>query len=102
MSGPSGMETLLLLGRNEFLPSDFDLAQLFDDLPALSLGDPRTLVWLDDGRLANGTDRAPQFFDPQDINDPLLLTQRMLADRLRPHFALIRAVSFANLADGRK
>jgi len=97
MSGPSGMETLVLLARDRPLPQNFDLAVLFAELPALSLRDPRTLVWLDDGRLAARADRAPQFFNPEPIDDPLLAAQQSLAERLRPHFALVRAVSFANV-----
>jgi hypothetical protein len=41
-------------------------------------------------------DRGPKSFDPKRIDDPVLRTQRLLAERLLPHFEVVRAVSFAN------
>ena len=39
--------------------------------------------------------RAPKQFDAAQIDDPVLRTQRLLKEKLGPHFACTRAVSFA-------
>ncbi|HEX5103004.1 MAG TPA: protein kinase, partial [Pirellulaceae bacterium] len=92
----SGMETLVLLARSEPLPAEVELSVQLGELPAQPQQSERTLVWLDDGRLVNELTRSPRFFDPQRIDDPLLQAQRVLQERLSPHFSLIRAISFAS------
>jgi hypothetical protein len=91
-----GMETLVLLARSEPLSAEIDLQRLLSGLPPQPQQSDRTLVWLDDGQLVQELTRAPRFFDPQQIDDPLLKTQRQLQERLSPHFSLIRAISFAS------
>ena len=77
------------------MPSS-DLLRLLDDAghdPALAAAQRPAL---DDGHLVNELTRSPRFFDPQRIDDPLLQSQRLLQERLSPHFPLIRAISFAS------
>lgn len=98
MRGSPGMETLLMLARDEQLPADFDLASRFDGLGGQKMQDSKSLVWFVGGEVVSETSgqlRAPNFFDPQKIDDPVLKTQRLLQERLRDHFDLIVAVSFA-------
>jgi len=78
------------------LPDDVDLKFELAGLPPQPFQDPRALVWLKKGQVVTSTDRAPQFFDPQQIDDPVVRTQQRIAERLDDHFSLIRAVSFAN------
>lgn len=94
--GKEGMETIVLMARDAPLPDDVDLEQLLSGFPKQEMQDPRALVWLEGGAVVTGGDRAPQFFDPKRIDDPVLQSQRLIAERLKPHFDLIRAVSFAN------
>jgi len=102
MQGPTGMETLVLLARKTPLPAGVRLKDLFSGFPKQEIQDPRAVVWLDQGKVVDTVERAPQFFNPQEIEDPVLATQRLLAERLNPHFQLIRAVSFANVVQTRK
>ena len=96
MGGPAGMETLVLLGREDPLPKQFDLRAAFSGLPEQMSQDRRSLVWLDSGEVPEDVERGPQFFEIQKVDDPILVTQRLIAERLQPHFSLIHAVSFAN------
>ncbi len=99
MQGGPGMETLMLLARKTPLPPDEDLASLLADLEPQPMQNARSLVEFHAGTIiteAVSRDRGPVFFDPQRIDDPVLQTQQKLAERLSPHFELIRAVSFAN------
>jgi serine/threonine protein kinase len=101
--GAAGMETLLLLARESRL--DLNLKPKLAGLPRPALQDARSLVWFDDWALvqnrapshatAKSRDRGPSFFDV-DIKDPVLQTQEVLKDRLKDHFSIMRAVSFAN------
>jgi hypothetical protein len=94
IEGGPGMETLVLLAREQPFPEGPSIRDLFAGLPAQQLQNNHALVWLDRGEVAR--DRSPKFFDVKELNDPVLKTQRLLAERLKPHFPLIRAVSFAN------
>lgn len=102
MQGPAGMETLVLLARATPLPAEIRLRELLSGFPRQEIQDPRAIVWLDRGKVVDTLERAPQFFNPREIDDPVLTTQRLLAERLSPHFQLIRAVSFANVAPTRE
>jgi hypothetical protein len=101
MGGVRGMETLVLLARDEPLPPAVDLQAALGGLgrqPCQGASDA-ALVEFENGiavSVAKEQDRGPQFFDAEQIDDPVLKTQRRLAEALGPHFPLIRAVSFAN------
>ena len=41
-------------------------------------------------------DRGPEFFVEVEVQDPILKSQRLLKERLKNHFSMMRAVSFAN------
>ena len=99
MIGASGMETLMLLARETPLPPDVKLRELLGELPPQSMQSNRSIAWFVDGKLVlkpQDKTRGPSFFDPQQIDDPVLQTQRLLQQRLGPHFTTIRAVSFAH------
>jgi hypothetical protein len=93
------METLILLARFKPLPRSFDLKKAFEGFPKQPFQNDRSVVWLDGGEISKGVERAPLFFNPEQINDPVLITQRLITERLKSHFPLIRAVSFANSVD---
>jgi serine/threonine protein kinase len=95
----TGMETLLLLGRNEPLEQNFDLQTLLADLPSQAQQDPRSLAWFENGRPKQDQLRGPRFFDPQRIDDPLLKTHQALQERLGKTFSFLRAVSFASRSE---
>ncbi len=103
--GHGGMETVLLLVRSEPLPDDVDLRELLSDLPPQPMQDPRALVWFKNGEPVTGAKpaertRGPQWFDPQRIDDPVYQTQGQIYERLRGHFDLIVANSFAFEGEG--
>ena len=99
MGGVRGMETILLLARDTPLPSGVDLENAVAGLQPQSLQNPDALVEFETGRpISESMDhsRAPQFFDAQRIDDPLLQNQQLIQERLERHFSWISAVSFAN------
>jgi hypothetical protein len=98
MEGASGMESLLLLARDEPLPADVDLKQMLLGLPKLPLQDPRTLVWFTNGVVTPKSAaplRGPDVFTPRPLDDPVLKLQGEIQQRLAPHIKVSRAVSFA-------
>ncbi len=95
----TGMETLLLLGKEEPLEQDFDLQTVLADLPSQSQQDPRSLAWFENGLPKQDQLRGPRFFDPQRIDDPLLKTHQALQGRLGRRFSFLRAVSFASRSE---
>src|SRR5262249_27600485 len=100
--GPSGVESLLLMAREEPLPATEDLPALFAGLPKQQgLPDARARAWFEDGELVRhephrGPVRVGQG-DPQE--DPVVQAQALLRDRLRPLFPSTRAVCFAFRGD---
>jgi hypothetical protein len=92
-----GMETALLLVRDEVLPPETELAGLLYDLPPLRAQDPQAAVWFEDGAVVRDeADRNFTSFDPNAADDSLLQVQALLMKRLQPLFRYSRAVSFAN------
>lgn len=99
--GPAGIETLMLLVRDEPLPADADLAALFAGLPVQKAIDSRAAAWFENGQLVrNEVDRGPIRLDQaKGSDDPVLKTQLMLMTRLDKLFPYTRGVSFANRGD---
>jgi hypothetical protein len=95
--GPSGIESLLLLVREEPLPVDVNLSALFQGLPKQKAPDLRAAAWFENGQLVKDEpDRgAIQIGQAQGINDPVLRTQALLRGRLRELFPYTRAVCFS-------
>jgi serine/threonine protein kinase len=96
--GPTGMQSLLLLVRDEPLPAGVPLRSLFADLPRQAAPTLRAAAWFENGELAKGEpDRSssPDFTKRTKINDPVLQTQALLQTKLKEWFAYTRAVSFA-------
>jgi hypothetical protein len=95
--GPPGMETLVLLVRETPLPPDVALDQLLAGLPPQASQGPRAVVWFENGEVVrHEAERKFASFNPQQIDDPVLQTQALLRERLQPHFAYSRAVSYTN------
>jgi len=102
LTGAAGLETLVVLARSTPLPDHLELRGLFQGLPLQRMPDARTVAWFRDGKLITARQdarRSPNFFHEQQLDDPLLVMQRLLYDRLREHFELIDAVSFAKQTD---
>jgi Protein kinase domain len=96
VNGAAGMETVVLFARESPLPANFDLKSMLSGMPRQTWQSERALVWLEQGELSQSRTRSPRFFDPTQIDDPILKTQKLIAQRLKPYFPLITAVSFAN------
>jgi len=96
---PFGTETFVFLARDEPLADDVDLPQLLGALPAQQLRDISRAVWFNAGHLESENEDKHRGFDLSQtsrIDDSLLRTQRLLQERLGPHFSLNRAVSFTS------
>jgi hypothetical protein len=96
---PSGVESLLLLAREEKLPADADegLAQLLAELwKPERLKDVRLAAWFENGELVTTErDRGPVRFDQRrEVGEIVARTQRHLHDRLREQFPYVRAVCY--------
>jgi predicted Ser/Thr protein kinase len=97
MQGPSGLETILLLARQDPLPATVNLAEVLGKLKPAPLVDPREVV-------VRGFDRDRPIKEENifrrpgqqavEIDDSLL----QMMGRLQPHFEMIRAVRFAHAA----
>ncbi|MCC6123366.1 MAG: protein kinase [Pirellulales bacterium] len=99
MQGPPGMETLLLLARAEPLPRDLDLKGFFTELPKAKPQNLQAPLWFVRGkRIPEDADstRGPNFSNTSRIDDAVLRTQRIIQERLEPHFIFTRAVSVAS------
>ena len=100
ITGPSGLETALLLARRTPLPEKTDLAGLIGLMPPSPLRNPQELTvrGFDPGQPVAAIDRPFHrglSKEVEQIDEPLL----HLMERLRPHFELIRAVRFAYKGD---
>jgi predicted Ser/Thr protein kinase len=95
-SATAGMETLLLLAREEPLPRTVDLQGLLSGLPPQTMQSARAAVWFENGEVVqHEATRAPNFFNVKKIDDPVLRAQHYLHKTLGPYCAYSRAVSFA-------
>lgn len=85
--GPPGVETLVLLGRDEPLPADFDLQKVLPEFSIIEL--PPAL-----------RRRGPQSTIPRDIPTVDDSERRgRLEEKLKPYFPLVEIKSFINLGD---
>jgi hypothetical protein len=92
---PGGLETLLVLARNEPLATDFDLRERLEGFPGgLRLDDPARLVeWCEQG--VRGEDaRMALGWDPEPITDPETEIREFVRDRLGSFFTPIQGFSF--------
>jgi serine/threonine protein kinase len=103
--GPAGVETLVLMAREEPL-SGSERAKLPGRLPARirpleALPDPGTAYWCtcrkEEGPAAAAGGTRGFGLDVQIPRDPLFQIDSLLRDKLGSHFHLVRAVSFTNL-----
>ena len=97
--GPGGVETLLLLAREEPLPAEFQLGDRLSGLPR-QRAEKRLFACFDDGRLvteAMDRQRGLGLNEQSQIDDEVLKMQRLIHKRLASYFTLIRAVNCASL-----
>ncbi len=97
--GPGGVETLLLLAREEPLPPGFQLRDYLSSLPR-QRAEERLFASFNDGRLvtdATDRQRGLGLSEQGRINDELLKMQSIIHKRLASYFTLIRAVSCTSL-----
>jgi hypothetical protein len=96
-SGTPGMETLVLLARETPLPRDVDLQTELGELPRPKDQGPQTTAWFENGWPVRNRRGRAGHFDETRRDDPVLLTQQRLRQRLLGrHFDYLLAVSFAN------
>jgi serine/threonine protein kinase len=92
---PGGLETLLVLARDEPLATDFDLRERLEGFPGeLRLDDPARLVeWLDQGE-QGGSTRMALGWDTEPITDPETEIREFVRDRLGSFFTSVQGFSF--------
>jgi hypothetical protein len=89
---PTGMETLVLLARDEPLPADFDVRAKLQGLPEQPSRGLELIVWFENGvRVPDGKSRGPM---PRLKPSPLQQLHERLRTDLYPHTAWSRAVTF--------
>jgi hypothetical protein len=92
MPDEQGIETLVLMGREQPLPPDIVLKDMFTGLFPPLVKSADSIVWLDPPE----RQRSPDFSSVKKAGDPVRDAQRRLADRFKGHFPLLQVVSFAN------
>jgi hypothetical protein len=93
--GPGGVETLLLLAREEPLPGEFRLDDRLSGLPRQP-AEKHRFACFDNGRLvteAADHDRGLGLGERGRIDDEVLKAQRLIYQRLSSDFPLVRAVT---------
>jgi hypothetical protein len=101
--GPTGVESLILLVRENPWPPDKNMAALFTGLPKpakvrMVKGEvPKVAAWFENGELVHdepdrGAINARRIMDP---GDPTLYLQNLLKEKLKPEFRYSRAVCFS-------
>jgi serine/threonine protein kinase len=92
-----GLETILLLARDEPLPDGIAMEALFAGLPAQPALRSESFVWLESGGQQVASTRAPNFSKLQTLDDSTQQLKEVLAERLKPlHLSLYRAVCLSN------
>jgi hypothetical protein len=94
--GTPGMETLVLLARETPLPRDVDLRAELGELPRPAVQELRATAWFENGAPVRNRRGREGFFDVTRRQDPVLLTQQRIREKLKDPFSYMLAVSFAN------
>jgi hypothetical protein len=105
--GPAGTSTLLLLAREDKLPEQEDIGNLFGKLAPQKSLQRREAAWFENGEVVKGEKRFAAINFPPDrgvtaskrlaIDDPVMQVQALLrSPTLRQHFAYSRAVCFSS------
>ncbi len=97
VTGPPGMETIVMLASHKPSPQARRLQDLLRGLSAQPWDESRPLlIRLVRDRSHVATERGVDFVASRRIDDSLLRTHRFLIERLAEDFELVRIVSFAN------
>lgn len=97
LKGSSGLETVLLLARDEPLPADFDLRDMFSGLARPVIDQGGFAIWFGEGaasRTVQSVDRGPDFGEVIRHQEALAEMHRRIRERLEPYFRLHEGVSF--------
>jgi hypothetical protein len=94
--GAPGMETLVLLARETPLSPDVDLRAELGPLPRTAVRELRATAWFENGEPVRNRRGREGHFDVTQRQDPVLLTQQRIREKLTHHFSYVLAVSFAN------
>jgi hypothetical protein len=98
--GPAGMQSLLLLVRDEPLPAEreAELRSALQGLERQAAPGLRAAAWFENGELVTDErerSAAPEFTKVEKGADPVLRTQALLRTRLKEWFPYTRAVCFS-------
>jgi serine/threonine protein kinase len=95
-TGTPGMETLVLLAGETPLPPNVDLRAELGTFGKQTEQDIRACVWFENGKEVRDRPGREGRFDTTRIDDPVMVAQQRIKEKLLPHFQYTRAVSFAN------
>jgi hypothetical protein len=91
-----GMETLVLLARDTPLPRSVDLQAELGELLRPTAQELQATAWFENGGVVRNRRGRAGRFDVTRRDDPVLVTQQRIKEKLREHFAYTLAVSFAS------
>jgi hypothetical protein len=109
--GPAGTESLILLARDERLPAEVDVTEMFGAPRRQRSLHEREAAWFEDGLLVQGEGARPAIgfegnrtrprrAEQAALDDPVLQTQALLrTGRLKGLFPYSRAVCFSSAGD---
>jgi len=102
VTGPPGMDTLVLLARDTPLPDDVCMEDMLAGLPRQEMQDAKAFVEFDNWQPVVPVDDRQERgmrFDRTRIADPVLETQRLLQQRVEKYFDTHHAISYSNAAE---
>jgi hypothetical protein len=94
--GPAGLETLLLLMREQPLGPDVDLREMLADIGRQPMGDERDVAWFENGLPVRDEPERGLRLKSEALDNPVLRINALVQKRLGRHFSCTRGVTFAN------
>src|SRR5205823_3571608 len=99
--GKRGLETMVLLCRDEPLPQDVDLKALLGQFGPQPLAgqDAGVVAWFENGDVVRDEPVRAPVAEPEEDGNSLERLNREVQRRVKGHFSYTRAISYGNLGD---
>jgi hypothetical protein len=99
--GKRGLETMVLLCRDEVLPGDVDLAGLLGRFGPQPLAgqDAGAVAWFENGEAVRDEPQRAPLTKPVEGGNPLERLNREVQRRVQGHFSYTRAITYGNEGD---
>jgi hypothetical protein len=95
-AGPTGVEALVLLAREDRLPADVDFARLFTSWSAQNdvVPNDRTVFWLENGKPDTRNSLRAPWVNEVEVSDPRSVLRDLLEKQLAPLGGSTRVVAY--------